>query len=141
MTRILSPCKSLFGFTAPLPDTYCSSRRPSADPRPGAESASLGLNAPFNILAPGLPSTGARAFHGVRRSRASARRRTNVRQNRVMVALRFFAKLRTRTQKRGMLDDPVPAVARRRHGPDRVDQAQEGLDACHAAGSPASRLR
>ena len=34
----------------------------------------------------------------------------------------------------------VPARARRRHGPDRDDQAEEGLDARDAAGGAASRL-
>src|SRR5688572_33112060 len=62
-------------------------------------------------------------------------------RNRVMVALRFFAKLRTRAQKaRNVSHEPVPAVARCRDGPDRLDQAQEGLDARHAAGGSAPRL-
>src|SRR5687767_9012336 len=66
---------------------------------------------------------------------------TGVRQNRVMVALRFFAKLRTRAQKdKERLNEPAQAVARRRDGPHRNDQAEKRLDPRDVARSAAAGL-
>src|SRR5690606_8941269 len=56
-----------------------------------------------------------------------------------MVALPFPTKLRTCTQK-ARTNGQLVTTARRRHGPDRVDQAAEGLDACDAARSATPRL-
>src|SRR5690606_11528772 len=143
ITRILRPCRLGLGLTALPVDTHFSLRSGGRRAPVVPTAAPREHNAPFNILMRRFqrlrPAVGRAAGLWLRPSRDAPLRGAAAPRSASYGSVAVFdetANLHSKARTDGQLVSP----ARRRHAPDRVDRAAEGLDTRDDARGATPRL-